>query len=506
MIRFWLWMLSLCVAVLTADLAQAEPRIALVIGNGGYRSVNALPNPPHDAVLMAEALKTAGFSVTLVQDGDLVTMGAAVTQFGKELRDAGAEATGLFFYAGHGVQSFGQNYLVPVDARLTNAADLSLVALDAQSVLRQMASAHNRTNIVILDACRNNPFAQVRDLTDNGLAEMSAPTGTFLAYATAPGAVALDGLDGNSPFTKALAAKVVTPGLAIEQAFKDVRVEVLDKTGGKQTPWDTSSLTGDFIFTPDAAGSDEEHLWASVSASGDPVQIMLFLRAYPQSGHEKAARQLLASVMQDEVKGQGKPTPAPVTGPPAAGVAADEVTAFEGAQKAGTRQALADFLTVHPQSTFAAAVQAEIAALDKPIASTAVPQPAAPPADAAAGEVPAELAAAIAAAPVTFTGALTEGDDAIKGQSIEHLIAGQPLFAPIEGLPKEAWAGQACATCHKWTKPALCDQAKFYVKEAAPSAKLTQHPLGGAFKLTLKAWAATGCKRGRPLDAAFPVP
>lgn len=488
MTRLWLLLLCFCWAGLTATLALAEPRIALVIGNGGYQAVNALPNPPQDAALMAEALKKAGFAVTLVQDGDLAAMGAAVTQFGKDLRDAGAEATGLFYYAGHGVQSFGQNFLVPVDARLTNAADLSLVALDAQSVLRQMFSAHNRTNIVILDACRNNPFSAVRDLTDNGLAEMSAPTGTFLAYATAPGSVALDGLDGNSPFTKALAARIVTPGLAIEQAFKDVRVEVLDKTGGQQTPWDTSSLTGDFIFTADAAGSDAENLWADVSKSSDPVQIMLFLRAYPQSAHEKEARTLLASVMQAEVKGQGKATPAPVTGTPAAGVDPAEVAAFEAAQKDGSRDALAAFLTQFPTSTFAAAVQAEVAALDKPIAATAVP--AAP----AAGEIPADLAATIAAEAVTFAGPLAAGDAAIKGQSIEHLIATQPLFAPIEGLPKEAWEAQPCTTCHKWTKPALCEQAGFYVKEAAPSAKVTQHPLGGAFKLSLKAWAAAGCK------------
>ncbi|MBI1173615.1 peptidase C14, caspase catalytic subunit p20 [bacterium] len=490
--------------------AGAEPRIALIIGNGAYRSVNALANPPHDAALMAGALKAAGFEVTLVEDGDLATMGAAVTEFGQKLRKAGPDATGLFYYAGHGVQSFGQNYLVPVDARLTNAADLSLVALDAQAVLRQMFSAHNRTNIVILDACRNNPFSAVRDLTDNGLAEMSAPTGTFLAYATAPGSVALDGLDGDSPFTKALAARIATPGLAIEQAFKDVRVEVLAKTGGKQTPWDTSSLTSDFVFVPDAAASDEAQLWANVSAARDPVQIMLFLRAYPQSVHEKEARALLSDVMQSEVKGQGEPTPAPVTGSPAAGADSAEAQAFDAAQHTATREAFAAFLSQYPNSPFAATVEAEIAALDKPLVVAAAPAPAAqagptdsqparaapptPPAGGAgAGDVPPEMVAAIAGEAVTYSTPLTEGDPAIRGSSIEDLVASKPLFAPIDGLPKEAWAGQACTACHKWTKAALCDQAKFYVKEAAPSAKLTQHPLGGAFKLTLKAWGAASC-------------
>ena len=303
-----LWLMVWLLWAVSAGLATAEPRIALVVGNGLYRAANALPNPPHDAALMADVLKKAGFEVTLVQDGDLGQMGAAVTAFGKRLREAGPDSTGLFYYAGHGVQSFGQNYLVPVDAKLTNAADLSLVALDAQAVLRQMFSAHNRTNIVILDACRNNPFAQVRDLTDTGLAEMSAPTGTFLAYATAPGSVALDGTGGNSPFTSALAARIVTPGLAIEEAFKQVRVQVLADTGGKQTPWDSSSLTGAFVFVADGGAQDEETLWANVAKSTDPVQIMLFLRAYPQSVHEKAAKDLLAAAMQTAVAGAADTT------------------------------------------------------------------------------------------------------------------------------------------------------------------------------------------------------
>ena len=150
-------------------------------------------------------------------------MKRAIAQFGRELRKAGGDATGLFYYAGHGVQSFGNNYLLPVDVSLSDAADLDLVAVEAQSVLRQMASARNRTNIVILDACRNNPFSEIPELDDNGLAEMKAPTGTFLAYATAPGGVALDGLGGNSPFTQAVVEQIVEPGQPIEQLFEQVR-------------------------------------------------------------------------------------------------------------------------------------------------------------------------------------------------------------------------------------------------------------------------------------------
>ncbi|MEO6301054.1 MAG: caspase family protein [Paracoccaceae bacterium] len=482
MARLICWAITFWLALF--HTAWAEPRIALVVGNGAYVAVNGLPNPPNDARLMATTLEKAGFTVTLVADGSMEQMSAAVTKFGSALRDAGPETTGLFYYAGHGVQSFGVNYLVPVDARLSNAADLGLVAIDAQSVLRQMFSAHNRTNIVILDACRNNPFENVRDLGDNGLAEMAAPTGTFLAYATAPRAVALDGADGNSPFTEALAKIITKPGLPIEQAFKEVRVAVLQATNGKQTPWDTSSLTNDFAFTPavDTGAGDEEALWASVMASRDAVQAMLFLRAYPQSAHDADARTLLAEVMQKEVA-------APVTKVAAAAADPAEMAAFEAAQTAGTVAGFQVFVDTYPNSQFADAVKAEIALLGtapratSPVIVTQVE-----------GAVDMALAAQIAATPVAFATPLTIGTPGMIGKTIEGLIKTSPLYSPVEGLPKEAWAGQSCAACHQWTESALCDQGKFYVKEAAPAVALTQHPLGGEFKLTLRQWAAEGCK------------
>lgn len=409
----WRAMMVLVLWLSGAVLAGAEPRIALVVGNGGYTAVGPLANPVSDADLMARTLQGLGFEVTLLRDSTKAGMSRAVADFGSALRAAGPEATGLFYYAGHGVQSFGRNYLLPVDAAISNAADLDLVAVDAESVLRQMASARNKTNIVILDACRNNPFATLADLGDNGLAEMKAPTGTFLAYATAPREVALDGPDGNSPFTKALAAMIVSQGLPIEQVFKEVRVAVLDATGGRQTPWDTSSLTTDFVFA--AAASDEAHLWETVRVSGDPVQIKLFLKAYPDTARRDEAEELLAAVM--------------------------------------------------------------------PVA----------PAGPAAGEVDPAMQAAIAGAEVTFAGPIVAGTVEIVGKSIEALVGTEPAYSPIPGLPDEAWQGAKCTSCHQWTKAALCDQGKFYVRQTDLTAVETQHPLGGAFKLTLRRWAELGC-------------
>jgi len=480
-LRLIYWAFALFLGLST--LAMAEPRIALVIGNGGYVAVGSLPNPPNDARLVAGTLEKLGFKVTLVADGTMDQMSSAVTEFGSALRKAGPETTGLFYYAGHGVQSFGINYLVPVDAKLSNAADLGLVALDAQTVLRQMFSARNRTNIVILDACRNNPFVNVRDLGDNGLAEMSAPTGTFLAYATSPRAVALDGLDGNSPFTKALVEKIVTPGLPIEQVFKEVRVAVLEETQGRQTPWDTSSLTNDFTFAAAGAAGDEAALWTSVLASRDAVQVMLFLRAYPNSAHDAEARKLLAEVMAAEVAPKPEVTAPDPTDPA-------EAAAYKAAEALGTIEAFEAFMTVYPESIFVDAATAEIEILNS------APRGSDPALVAELdGMIDEGLSEKIAAENVAFKTPLKIGTSSVIGKSIEELVeTGTPLFSPIEGLPKEAWAGQPCAACHQWTEAALCDQGKFYVKEANPEVSLTQHPLGGEFKLTLKAWAAGGCK------------
>ncbi|KAE9626473.1 caspase family protein [Parasedimentitalea maritima] len=292
--------------VLTAGVVPrailAESRIALVVGNGSYSSVMPLDNPENDATLIAETLVDLGFEVTLLIDASQAELRQGISQFGSDLREAGQAGTGLFYYAGHALQSFGNNYLLPVDASLTDAADLGLVAVEAESVLRQMFSAKKRTNIVILDACRNNPFETIPEFSDNGLAEMKAPAGTFLAYATEPGGVALDGLGDNSPFTQVLAREMMKLDAPVEQVFKNVRVAVRALTNQQQTPWDTSSLISDFTF---AAGEDlnsedraELQLWNAVRSAQDLAQVKLFLEAYPQSRYVPDGQNLLAALTE----------------------------------------------------------------------------------------------------------------------------------------------------------------------------------------------------------------
>ncbi|HRI50982.1 MAG TPA: caspase family protein [Pseudomonadota bacterium] len=228
-----------------------------MIGNGSYRL--PLNNALNDADDMARTLRQLGFQVLLRKDLSLRQMEEAVRTFGDQLQ---VSAVGLFYYAGHGVQVGGFNYLVPIDAHIRREDEIKYQSLSADLVLEKMRSAEGRTNIVILDACRNNPFLHSRALAGaGGLAPMNAPSGTIIAYATGPNAVASDGLDGrNGLYTSHLLKSIVRPGTPIEQVFKEVRVHVRADSGGQQTPWETSSLQGDFFFVPLGQQSPEPSL------------------------------------------------------------------------------------------------------------------------------------------------------------------------------------------------------------------------------------------------------
>ncbi|MBU1247115.1 MAG: caspase family protein [Proteobacteria bacterium] len=233
------------VALASDGLPVLERRVALVIGNGTYRA-GPLENAPKDAQDMAQALTEVGFQVRLMTDVGREKMITALDDFGRELALGGV---GLFYYAGHGVQLKGRNYLVPVGTRVASASDVEFESIDAGRVLGKMEDAGNGLNIVILDACRNNPFASTYRSTDTGLARMDAPTGAIVAYATAPGKVALDGETGQGGvYTRNLLRAIRSPGVPIEEVFKIARIGVMQETGGEQVPWESSSLIGNFSF------------------------------------------------------------------------------------------------------------------------------------------------------------------------------------------------------------------------------------------------------------------
>jgi formylglycine-generating enzyme required for sulfatase activity len=248
--------LALALALLmlaTANaLAEEQQRIALVIGNSSYAN-SRLANPVNDARLISSALRQHGFEVIERLDAGERDMGRAVKAFGERLETAGSDAVGLFYYAGHGVQVDGINYLIPVDADIEDEEDVPIEAVSADHILGIIEASGNRLNLMFLDACRNNPFLRTSRNARHGLATMNAPTGIFIGYATAPGDVAKDGSGANSPFTTAMAATMGQPGEPIESMFKRVRLSVIAATEGEQTPWSASSLTGDFSFVPGTA-------------------------------------------------------------------------------------------------------------------------------------------------------------------------------------------------------------------------------------------------------------
>lgn len=222
-------------------------RIALVIGNADYGKFGRLKNPINDAKDVASTLKRLQFSVVLLLNVGQEGMEHAIVEFGKRLKGGGVS---LFYYAGHGMQMDGINFLIPVGAAIQSQKDVRYKAVDLGQILDEMNDARNALNIVILDACRDNPLPRsARSAGARGLTRVDAPRGVFIAFATSPGSVALDGNDRNSPFTKHLLENIRRPGLSLEQVFKRTLQGVDQETRGQQTPWSSSSFIGDFYFT-----------------------------------------------------------------------------------------------------------------------------------------------------------------------------------------------------------------------------------------------------------------
>ncbi|MBT8350817.1 MAG: caspase family protein [Deltaproteobacteria bacterium] len=228
------------------SLSAQSQKTALVIGNGAYKS-SPLRNPANDASDIASMLKKLGFNVILKTNANQRTMKKSIRNFGNKLRHGGV---GLFYYAGHAVQVHGANYLIPIGAQIESVSDIEYEAIHAGRVLGKMEDAGNGLNIIVLDSCRDNPFARSFRSSEKGLAKMDAPTGSILAYATAPGSIAADGTGRNGLYTSKLLKHMAIPGLEIEKVFKKVRIDVLRSSQKKQVPWESSSLIGEFYFNP----------------------------------------------------------------------------------------------------------------------------------------------------------------------------------------------------------------------------------------------------------------
>ena len=292
-----------------APAAANEQRVALVIGNAAYKEA-PLRNPVNDATDMAAELKQMGFSVMLRTNSGPREMRAAIREFSQSLRKGGV---GLFYFAGHGVQAKGRNYLIPVNADIREEFELEDEAVDANRVLAGMEEAGNRVNIVILDACRNNPFARSWRSAASGLAQMSAPAGSFVAFATAPGSVAADGSGRNGLFTENLLRSLREPDSDIDRVFTRVTAGVARTTANKQVPWKSSSLTGEFRFRsgeqvasaapataaiPADPTANDRAFWESVKDTKNAEELKAYLEQFPNGMFAGLARTRMRALEQ----------------------------------------------------------------------------------------------------------------------------------------------------------------------------------------------------------------
>lgn len=331
----------------------SSKRIALVIGNGNYTSAPQLKNPPNDAREMSATLRTLGFDVTSGINVNQRDMKRLIREFGMKLKGGGS---GLFFYAGHGVQSKGRNYLIPVDANIQSEAEVEDSGVDAALVMNFMDDAQNGLNIVILDACRNNPFARSFRSASDGLAQVDAPTGTLIAYATAPGRVASDGNGQNGLYTAELLKQMHVPGISITDMFMRVRAEVMRQTGSKQVPWESSSLVGSFYFSGGAsslpttsevrvdASAFELSYWETIKSSQSADDYKAYLEKYPEGQFANLAKTRIAALQP--VTKPAEPPPANVN----AGQA--ELTFWDSVKNSTSADDYRAYLEKYPNGEF----------------------------------------------------------------------------------------------------------------------------------------------------------
>lgn len=276
-----------------AGTAFAETRVALVIGNGKYEFAEALPNPANDATDISLALENLGFDVSVGLDLTHDQMAQIIAEFGTR---AEASDVALVFYAGHGFQVSGQNYLLPIDGAIAKTADLPDQTISMQAVLGALDAAPG-LKIIMLDACRDNPFGDAvgeLDNAGNGLARLGSDADLMIVYATQPDNVAYDGVGRNSFFTEAVLSHIFTPGQNISDMMINVRRDVLAATGGRQIPWDSSSLTRQFLFDQSPQTVSEETLLWQVAASGrNPQLLNIYLQRYPEGKHTGSVQAML---------------------------------------------------------------------------------------------------------------------------------------------------------------------------------------------------------------------
>jgi hypothetical protein len=362
-------------------LAKADGRVALLIGNNAYPT-SPLRNAVNDSRDLAAALAEMGFKTIVKENTSRAQMIAALQEFGKALE--GADAA-LFFYAGHAMQFKDRNYLIPIDAVMGSEDDVTFFSVEVAQVFDRMERARTKFNFVILDACRDNPFRDSFKVSATGLAQMSGPSGTLIAYATAPGATAADGFGRNGVYTGHILQNIKVPDMPVEVLFRKVREGVERDTKRLQTPWELSSIKGDFVFnatgraaaapggggttSADVSAQLELQFWKSVQDSTRADDIQAYIEKYPNGVFAGLARNRL-----DAMLGRGRATQAPARAAP------PEVVAAAPASQAGAAAAAPSGTAAPPTAPAASATAAPPPApgaaarkAAEPVAATAPP-------------------------------------------------------------------------------------------------------------------------------------
>lgn len=311
LVLVWGWQTSLYAAergLARNPSAKANKRFALIVGNSHYSNLPNLVNPGNDARDISQSLSKLGFKTDLLVDADQETIESKIVEFGRKLSAGGV---GLFYYAGHGIQSKGRNYLIPANANLRSEKDLRYKAVDVGQVLSEMENANNGFNIVILDACRNNPLASQFRSATRGLTRVNAPRGTLVAFATGPGEAAEDGQGRNGTFTKYFLKALNISNISIEQTFKTVLKNVDKETHGRQTPWVSSSFTGDFYFntTLPTVSQSQANKIAARAPIENAQQVAMAQTTTLQSPEQKSVAPAIAIENNSQIKHhQGAPS------------------------------------------------------------------------------------------------------------------------------------------------------------------------------------------------------
>lgn len=432
---------------------SAQERIALVMGNAAYQTAAPVPAAQENAQIVADGLTALGFDVNLVINANLRFQRFSIQQYLDALQQAEPGSIGIVYYQGHGVAVSGTNYLLPPNIASGDAGAIARTSIDVSSLLTSPAGGSGTQSVVILDCCQANPFSSESDTTGQAFVPLDAPDGVLLAYAAAIG----EAVGPQSTFARDLMEQISAPGTSMQDALAALAPNFV-----------SSGVDAPITLTEPAELTAEDQAWNAIRDTTDPDAVLAFLETYPDGAYSDRAQNLIVDLLEQQLEA-------------AAAAQAEEA---EPTPETETPEAEPEEPASEPEQAVASEPEED--------ADSALAVEAAPAATDSAE--PVDIEAEIALSEVSFSVPLAAGSPEVVGMSIEELIAGMPLFAPIEGLPEELWKDQECASCHEWNPANLCDQANFYLGEAGAANPTKPHPYGGTFKQNLAQWARGGCQ------------